>query len=43
MACAAGIDDFYTTDTGLAVIETTTGIFNTSLFDAITTDTVMYW
>lgn len=39
----AGIDDFYVTSERLTVIETTNGVYNTSLFDAVTPQTVPYW
>ena len=39
----AGIDDYYLTSQRLTVIETTNGVYNTSLFDAVTPQTVPYW
>lgn len=37
------IDDFLTTSQQLVVIETTNDVFNTSLYDLITPETVPYW
>ena len=39
----AGVDDFYTTDRQLAVIETTNSVFNGSLYDLVTPRSVPYW
>jgi hypothetical protein len=36
-------DDFYITSANLVVMETTNDVFNTSLYSAVTTHTVMYW
>eukprot|EP00730_Choanoeca_flexa_P008596 TRINITY_DN12510_c3_g1_i1.p1 TRINITY_DN12510_c3_g1~~TRINITY_DN12510_c3_g1_i1.p1 ORF type:complete len:541 (+),score=163.10 TRINITY_DN12510_c3_g1_i1:25-1623(+) len=38
-----GIDDFYVTDQNLTVLETTNGVFNSTLLDRINESTVMYW
>lgn len=36
-------DDWYVTSSNLIVMETTNGVMNTSLFQYVTTKTVMYW
>jgi hypothetical protein len=36
-------DDFYITSAGLAVIETTSGIFNMSLYDNLSEDSILTW
>jgi hypothetical protein len=39
----ASIDDFYLTSQRLAVMETTNSVFNGSLYDKITVESVPYW
>lgn len=39
----ASIDDFYLTSQNIVAIETTNNVFNASLYDYITTQTVPYW
>jgi hypothetical protein len=39
----SSVDDYYVTDTGLSIIETTNSIFNLALYKATTPQTLLYW
>jgi hypothetical protein len=41
--CIASGDDYFITDTGLIVTETTNQVFNMSLYQYVQIDTVFYW
>jgi len=42
-AYLGSVDDFYITNSGLSVIETTNGVFNTSLYQYIVEESVLSW